>query len=379
MSTQLDPSEFARYGRHLVLPEVGLAGQARLREASVLVVGAGGLGSPLTLYLAAAGVGRIGLVEFDTVDLSNLQRQILYGTSDVGRPKLDAAIERLHDVNPHVKLEAHDARLSAINAPEILPGYEIVVDGSDNFQTRYLVNDACVLSGTPNVHGSVFRFEGQVSLFWPQQGPCYRCLFPQPPPPGAVPNCAEGGVLGVLPGLVGAVQATETIKWILGRGDTLCGRLLLIDALEMRFRELELRRDPECPICGDAPTIRSLTDSEVSCAAPVGVGPQQRTITAVELQGRLAQDNPPLLLDVRTAEEWAIGRLPGALHLPVQELDRRLHEISRDREIVVYCHHGVRGDTAVELLLHNGYEQVSNLEGGIDAWSATIDPELPRY
>jgi len=345
----------------------------------VLVVGAGGLGSPVTLYLAAAGVGRIGLVEFDTGDLSNLQRQILYGTSDVGRPKLEAAIERLHDVNPHVKLEAHDVRLSAINAPEILPGYEIVVDGSDNFQTRYLVNDACVLSGIPNVHGSVFRFEGQVSLFCPRQGPCYRCLFPEPPPPGSVPNCAEGGVLGVLPGLVGAVQATETIKWILGRGDTLCGRLLLIDALEMRFRELELRRDPACPICGDAPTIRSLTDSEVSCAAPAGAGPRQRTITAVELLSRLARDDAPLLLDVRTAEEWAIGRLPGALHLPVQELDGRLHEIPRDREIVVYCHHGVRGETAAGVLQHNGYEQVHNLEGGIDAWSATVDPELPRY
>ena len=379
MSTQLDSSEIARYGRHLVLPEVGVAGQARLREASVLVVGAGGLGSPVTLYLAAAGVGRIGLVEFDAVDLSNLQRQILYGTSDVGRPKLEAAIERLHDVNPHVKLEAHDARLSAINAAEILTGYEIVVDGSDNFQTRYLVNDACVLSGTPNVHGSVFRFEGQVSLFWPHQGPCYRCLFPEPPPAGAIPNCAEGGVLGVLPGLVGAVQATETIKWILGRGATLCGRLLLIDAMEMRFRELALRRDPECPICGDAPTIRSLADSAVSCASPAGVGPRSRTISAVELQTRLAQGATPLLLDVRTAEEWAIGRLPGALHLPVQELEQRLPEIPRNREIVVYCHHGIRAHAAAEMLQDSGYEQVLNLEGGIDAWSATVDPELPRY
>ena len=376
--SQLDHSEVARYGRHLVLPEVGPEGQLRLRAASVLVVGAGGLGSPLALYLAAAGVGRIGLVDFDRVELSNLQRQILYGTSDVGRPKVAAALERLADVNPHVSLQCHEARFSVDNALELVSDYDVIVDGTDNFPTRYLVNDACVLSGKPNVYGSIFRFEGQVSVFSAGRGPCYRCLFPEPPDAGAVPSCAEGGVLGVLPGVIGTLQATETLKWILGRGDSLCGRLLLFDALEMRFREVELRRDPACPVCGEAPTIRELVATAAdSCAAEA---PYPTTeIDVRELQGRLQSGKQPCLLDVRTPEEWSICRLPGARLIPLQELEGRVDEIDRDREIVVYCHIGLRGSAAAELLRNRGYSRVWNLVGGIDAWATAIDPTMPRY
>ena len=376
--SQLDHSEVARYGRHLVLPEVGPEGQLRLRAASVLVVGAGGLGSPLALYLAAAGVGRIGLVDFDRVELSNLQRQILYGTSDVGRPKVAAALERLADVNPHVSLQCHEARFSVDNALELVCDYDVIVDGTDNFPTRYLVNDACVLSGKPNVYGSIFRFEGQVSVFSAGRGPCYRCLFPEPPDAGAVPSCAEGGVLGVLPGVIGTLQATETLKWILGRGDSLCGRLLLFDALEMRFREVELRRDPACPVCGEAPTIRELVATAAdSCAAEA---PRPTTeIDVRELQGRLQSGKQPCLLDVRTPEEWSICRLPGARLIPLQELEGRVDEIDRDREIVVYCHIGLRGSAAAELLRNRGYSRVWNLVGGIDAWATAIDPTMPRY
>ncbi len=376
--SQLDHSEVARYGRHLVLPEVGPEGQLRLRAASVLIVGAGGLGSPIALYLAAAGVGRIGLVDFDRVELSNLQRQILYGTSDVGRPKVAAALERLTDVNPHVSLQCHEARFSVDNALELVSDYDVIVDGTDNFPTRYLVNDACVLSGKPNVYGSVFRFEGQVSVFSTGRGPCYRCLFPEPPDAGAVPSCAEGGVLGVLPGVIGTLQATETLKWILGRGDSLCGRLLLFDALEMRFREVELRRDPACPVCGEAPTIRELVATRAdSCAAEA---PRPTTeIDVRELQGRLQSGKQPCLLDVRTPEEWSICRLAGARLIPLQELEGRVDEIDRDREIVVYCHIGLRGSAAAELLRNRGYSRVWNLVGGIDAWAAAIDPTMPRY
>jgi adenylyltransferase/sulfurtransferase len=376
----LDPSELARYGRHLVLPEVGLEGQLRLRAASVLLVGAGGLGSPLALYLAAAGVGRIGLIDFDRVDLSNLQRQILYGTSDVGRAKVAAATDRLRDVNPHVQLVPYEARLSAENAEDLFAEYAVIVDGTDNFPTRYLVNDACVLSGKPNVHGSVFRFEGQVTVF-SAGGPCYRCLFPDPPDAGAVPNCAEGGVLGVLPGIIGTLQAAETIKWILGRGDSLSGRLLLLDALEMRFRELRLRRDPACPVCGDNPTIRELVESTPNCA---GLPPQRATggseeIDAAGLHDRLQRGERPLLLDVRTQQEWSICHLAQAKLIPLPELESRFDEIDRAREIVVYCHVGMRGAAAAELLRSRGYTRVRNLLGGIEAWAATVDPGMARY
>jgi adenylyltransferase/sulfurtransferase len=378
-SSDLDARELARYGRHLVLPEVGVPGQRRLRDASVLVVGAGGLGSPLALYLAAAGVGRIGLVEFDRVELSNLQRQILYGTSDVGGSKLAAASRRLTDVNPHVRVIPHDTRLEAANALRILEDYDIVVDGTDNFPTRYLINDACVLSGKPNVHGSIFRFEGQVSLFRPGHGPCYRCLFPEPPEAGTVPNCAEGGVLGVLPGVIGALQATETIKLILDCGRSLCGRLLLFDALELRFRELSLRRDPACPVCGDQPTIREIVDLQPACAAQARQEPGGPNIDVDALQPLLARDSPPFLLDVRSPHEWAICRLPRAVLIPAEQLEARLDEIEREREIVVYCHSGIRSAMAANLLRGRGFERVSNLLGGIDAWAVRIDPKMPRY
>jgi adenylyltransferase/sulfurtransferase len=376
---KLDSLEIARYGRHLVLPEVGVQGQLRLRAASVLVVGAGGLGSPLALYLAAAGVGRLGLIDFDTVDLSNLQRQILYGTPDVGRSKVSVAAARLKDVNPHVTLQAHATRLTAANALALVSDHDIVVDGSDNFATRYLVNDACVLADKPNVHGSIYRFEGQVSLFCAGQGPCYRCLFPEPPAPGTVPDCAEGGVLGVLPGIIGALQATETVKWILGRGETLCGRLLLFDALEMRFRELQLRRDPRCPVCGDRPTIRELVDTEVACAAPAAADLAATDIAPPELRERLDRGEPFLLLDVRGPHEWKIARLPGAKLIPVQELEHRLHDVARDRDIVVYCHRGILSAWAAALLRRRGYERVRNLTGGIEAWASAVDPDMPRY
>ena len=359
-----------------MLPEVGREGQERLRAASVLVVGAGGLGSPLALYLAAAGVGRLGLVDFDVVELTNLQRQVLYGTADIGRPKLAAAIDRLHDANPHVTLEAHEVRLAAENALDLVRRYDIVVDGTDNFPTRYLVNDACVLARRPNVHGSVFRFEGQVSLFWRGHGPCYRCLFPVPPPQGSVPSCAEGGVLGVLPGIVGTLQAAETLKWILGRGETLCGRLLLVDALEMRFRELRVRRDPSCPICGDRPSIDTLTDLPAACGVEAVAAD---TIDAPMLAQLLGGASPPRLVDVRTPAEWRICRLPGARLIPVQELEGRIQELSPTDEIVVYCHVGMRGAAAARILRERGFERVRNLAGGIDGWAAQVDPAMPRY
>ncbi len=374
---RLHPLEFTRYGRHLVLPEVGLEGQARLRAARVLVVGAGGLGSPAALYLAAAGVGRLGLVDDDRVDLSNLQRQILYGTADVGRPKLEVARRRLADLNPHVTLDLHPLRLSAANAREVLAGYDVIVDGTDNFATRYLVNDACVLLGRPDVYGSIFRFEAQVAVFGAAGGPCYRCLYPEPPPPGAVPSCAEGGVLGVLPGLAGALQAAEAIKLILGRGEALVGRLLLVDALAMRFRELQVPRDRNCPLCGEAPTIRELRDLEPVCAAPPPDPALE--IEPEELARLLAAEVPPLLLDVRTHEEWAICRLPGARLVPLAELPGRLAELEPGREIVAYCHHGMRSALAASLLRERGFSGARTLSGGIDGWAASVDPSTPRY
>ena len=372
----LDRDEILRYGRHLTLPEVGVEGQLRLRRGSVLVVGAGGLGSPAALYLAAAGVGRLGLVDFDRVELSNLQRQVLYGSRDVGEPKLARAVARLGDLNPRVRIEPHAVRFDATNARALVARYDVVLDGSDNFETRYLVNDACVLEGRPVVYGSIFRFEGQLSVFWPGRGPCYRCLYPAPPPPGAVPSCAEGGVLGVLPGIVGSLQAAEAIKLLLGRGNPLVGRLLVVDALAMRFRELALRRDADCPVCGERPTITELRpEADDACPAPAAV--EQVGVEA--LAARLGGDDPPFLLDVRTPEEWAIARIEGAHLLPLQELAARAEELDRDREIVVHCHHGGRSAMAARWLAAHGFGRVGNLSGGIDAWSARIDPSVPRY
>jgi adenylyltransferase/sulfurtransferase len=373
----LSNEEVLRYGRHLILPEVGLEGQQKLKAARVLVIGAGGLGSPVSLYLAAAGVGHLGLVDFDRVEASNLQRQILHGTSTLGRPKLESAEARLHDLNPHVHVERYDTRISADNALEIIEGYDVVVDGTDNFGTRYLVNDACVLLGVPNAYGSIFRFEGQVSVFATENGPCYRCLFRQPPPAGAVPNCAEGGVLGVLPGLVGTIQATEAIKLILGIGTPLIGQLLLVDALEAQFRRVKIRKDPACPACGTR-EIKELREEVVACATPEPAGTVV-DIEPEELAERLARHLPIFLLDVREPHEWAICRLEGARLAPLGELGRFVDDLPRDREIVVYCKGGVRSAKAVRALQEAGFAKVTNLAGGINRWSETVDPTVPQY
>ncbi len=373
----LPVDELRRYSRHIALPEVGLDGQLRLRQARVLVVGAGGLGSPVALYLAAAGVGRIGLVDDDRVDLTNLQRQVLYGTSDLDLPKTERARLRLVDLNPHVEIVPHELRLGAANALDVLGPYDVVIDGSDNFPTRYLVSDACVLLGKPHVYGSIYRFEGQVSLFWAGRGPCYRCLYPEPPEPGTVPSCAEGGVLGILPGVIGALQATEAIKLVLGRGTPLLGRLVLFDALELRFRELALRRDPACPACGENRTIHTLTDAPAACRVDARAGVPE--IDATELRRRIDAPDAPLVLDVRTAGEWAIAHIEGATRIPLDRLTERLDELDRGREIVVYCHFGSRSATAAAVLLRNGFSHVRSLAGGIDSWSADVDPSVPRY
>jgi sulfur-carrier protein adenylyltransferase/sulfurtransferase len=384
--TDLSAAETLRYARHLILPEVGPAGQRRLKGARVLMVGAGGLGSPIALYLAAAGVGTLGLVEFDVVDATNLQRQVLHGTSDVGRPKIESARERIREINPHVRVEPHPVRLTSDNALEILRDYDVVVDGSDNFPTRYLVNDACVLLGTPYVYGSIFRFEGQVSVFATEGGPCYRCLFAEPPPPGLVPSCAEGGVLGVLPGIVGSMQALETIKLLLGIGEPMVGRLLMFDALRMRFRELKLRRDPACPVCGDEPTVRALIDYERFCGIPQPG--EERTmadgvpeITVTELKERLDRGDPITIVDVREPYEWEIGNLGdyGARLIPLAELGERLDEIDPQEEIVLQCRSGGRSAQALKTLRAHGYERLHNLKGGILAWSEEIDPSIPKY
>jgi len=371
----LSPEQIQRYSRHLTLPQVGIDGQQRLGAASILLVGAGGLGCPLAIYLAAAGVGRIGIVDFDVVDASNLQRQILFSNDDIGRPKVECAAQRVRAINPHVNVEPHEVRLDVDNAYQLLDAYDIVVDGTDNFATRYLVNDACVLRGKPNVYGSIFRFEGQVSVFGVDSGPCYRCLYPEPPAPGTVPSCAEGGVLGILPGIIGTLQATEAIKLVLGCGDSLRGRLLLFDAMEMRFRELRIRRDPGCPVCGDRPTITELAIAEPSCEVPVTPVDE---IEPLELSRRLAA-TPPGLLDVRTDEEWAIAHLDGAQHIPLAELIQRIGELDRQSPLVVYCKIGGRGARAVRTLLEHGFTRVENLSGGLDRWSTEIDPSIPRY
>ena len=382
-TSDLTPDEYLRYSRHLILPEIGIEGQRALRRARVLLVGAGGLGSPAALYLAAAGVGTLGLVDFDTVDASNLQRQVLHGTSDVGRGKLDSARDRLHDINPHVHVEGFPVRLSAQNAREIADGFDIIVDGTDNFATRYLVNDLCVLLGVPNVYGSIFRFDGQASVFATETGPCYRCLYREPPPAGLVPACAEGGVLGVLPGLVGTIQATEAIKLITGAGTPLIGRLLLVDALHWRQRTVRVRRDPECPACGTR-EITDLSDAEELCAVPdvddidavFGAVPE---IEPSALSARLAAGEALQIVDVREPHEWAIARIDGAQLIPLAALESRLNELSTDREIIVHCKVGGRSAQAVRRLRAAGFKRVWNLAGGIQRWSKDVDSSVPTY
>jgi len=373
--------EILRYSRHLIMPEVALAGQMKLKAASVLCIGAGGLGSPLALYLAAAGVGTLGIVDFDVVDSTNLQRQIIHSTADVGRSKVESAAEKLRAINPLIQLRLFDTTLSSENAMEIFRDFDIIADGTDNFATRYLVNDACVLSGKPNVYASVFRFEGQATVFAADRGPCYRCLYPEPPPPGMVPSCAEGGVLGVLPGLLGVIQATEVIKLILGSGDSLIGRLLLVDALGMRFREVKLRKDPECPVCGANPTVRELIDYEQFCGVRGAESESTASVPEIrpeELKRRLDNGEDILVLDVREPHEYEICHLRGHL-IPLGDLPRRVHELDSSREIVAYCKIGVRSAKAVEFLRSMGFRRVRNLTGGIDAWAERIDPTMPRY
>ncbi|MFI5256337.1 MAG: molybdopterin-synthase adenylyltransferase MoeB [Gemmatimonadales bacterium] len=378
---ELSRDELLRYSRHLLLPDVALHGQQRIREASVLLIGAGGLGSPAALYLAAAGVGTLGLVDFDVVDVSNLQRQVLHGTSDVGRPKIDSARERIAELNPHVSVETHHTQLTSANALDILGGYDVIVDGTDNFPTRYLVNDACVMLGKPNVYGSIFRFEGQASVFSHGDGPCYRCLFPHPPPPGLVPSCAEGGVLGVLPGLIGTIQATETLKLILGVGDSLAGRLLLVDTLEMRFHTVRVPRDPACPMCGTQ-EITELIDYEAFCGFPGGGMASSEDgvaeITPRELAKRIGSRDDFTLLDVRERYEWKIARLPGARLIPLGELAGELPTLDAAREIVVYCRSGKRSLDAAQQLRRAGF-RVANLAGGILRWSDDVDPSVAKY
>jgi adenylyltransferase/sulfurtransferase len=378
----LSTEEIRRYSRHLLMPEVGMDGQKKLKSARVLAIGTGGLGSPLSLYLAAAGIGTIGLVDFDVVDDSNLHRQILFGTSDVGRPKLEAAAERLHDVNPNVRVVRHEARLTSANALEIFADYDVVVDGTDNFPTRYLVNDACVLTGKPNVYASIFRFEGQASVFWAEKGPCYRCLYAEPPPAGLVPSCAEGGVLGILPGLLGLIQATETIKLVLGSGESLTGRLLLVDALSMRFRELKLKKNPECAVCGPRPTITKLIDYEAFCGVrpeATAAGPGVPEISVEELEALRQRSDPYVLVDVREPHEVAISSFPESVRIPLGTLPQNLNRLSTADEIVVHCRTGVRSAQAVQFLRQAGFRKVRNLAGGINRWAERIDPTMPRY
>ena len=375
---RLSAEELQRYSRHLLMPEVTSEGQKRLKAARILCVGAGGLGSPAALYLAAAGVGTIGIVDFDDVDLSNLQRQILHGTKDIGRSKLESARDRLRDINPEIEIELHECRFSSENASQLVEQYDMVVDGSDNFPTRYLSNDVCVFARKPNVYGSVFRFEGQTTVFAPHLGgPCYRCLFPEPPPPDSVPNCAQAGVLGVLPGIIGMLQAIETIKLIVGIGEPLVGRLLHFDALKVKFRELNLRRDPQCLVCGENPTIFSPIDYEQFCEAR-----NEETIPTMsshELKRKMDAREPFELIDVREAFEYEIARIDGAKLIPLGEIAERVDELQRERPIVIHCHSGRRSAEAVRLLQQRGFANVYNLEGGIDAWSDQIDPNVPKY
>jgi adenylyltransferase/sulfurtransferase len=378
----LSNDEILRYSRHLIMPEVGMEGQQKLKAAKVLCIGAGGLGSPLALYLTAAGVGTLGIVDFDVVDYTNLQRQIIHTTNDVGRKKLDSAADKLTAINPFLNLRTFDMKLTSANALDLFREFDIVADGTDNFPTRYLVNDACVLTGKPNVYGSIFRFEGQASVFATEDGPCYRCLYPEPPPPGLVPSCAEGGVLGILPGLVGVIQATETIKLILGQGDSLAGRLLLVDALGMKFRELKLRKNPDCPVCGKNPTIKELIDYNEFCGIRGEEGPVADngvpTITVEDLKKKIDDKADIFILDVREPHEYKICNLEGYL-IPLGDLQKRVSELDPNREIVVHCRSGVRSAKAVNLLRRSGFQKVSNLAGGILAWADRIDPKMPKY
>ncbi len=382
MATELSKEEILRYSRHLILPEVGMEGQLKLKNASVLLIGAGGLGAPLGLYLAAAGIGRIGMVDFDVVDFTNLQRQVIHGTKDVGRPKLDSAFDSMKDINPYVRLDRYEVPITSENAFEILKPYDIVVDGTDNFPTRYLINDACVLLNKPNVYGSIFRFEGQATIFATEGGPCYRCLYPEPPPPGLVPSCAEGGVLGILPGIIGLIQATETVKLILGIGTPLIGRLMLYDALGMKFRELKLRRNPECPICGDDRTIHELIDYHQFCGVPqtpVQEIALSSDIEPSEVKAKLDRHDNFVLVDVREPHEYQIAKIPGATLIPLGELPKRLSELNPADEIVMHCKMGGRSAKACDLLRQNGYTKVRNMTGGITKWSDTVDSSVPKY
>jgi adenylyltransferase/sulfurtransferase len=364
------------------MPEVGMEGQVKLKQAKVLLIGAGGLGAPLGMYLAAAGIGRIGIVDFDVVDYTNLQRQIIHGTKDVGRKKLDSASETMSDINPHIQVDRYEVALTSENALDILKDYDIVIDGTDNFPTRYLVNDACVLLRKPNVYGSIFRFEGQATVFAYQDGPCYRCLYPEPPPPGLVPSCAEGGVLGILPGMIGIIQATEAVKIILGKGEPLVGRLVLYDALAMRFRELKLRRNPECPVCGDHPTIKELIDYHQFCGVPQHAEAPKETegdIDPVDVKAKIDRGDSFVLIDVREPHEYQICNIPQAKLLPLGELPKRVHELNSADEIVAHCKSGVRSAKAVDFLKQSGFRKVRNMKGGILAWSDKVDPSVPKY
>ncbi|HZP48706.1 MAG TPA: molybdopterin-synthase adenylyltransferase MoeB [Vicinamibacterales bacterium] len=381
--------EYKRYSRHLIMPEVGLDGQKKLKASKVLCIGAGGLGSPVAMYLAAAGVGTLGIVDFDTVDFSNLQRQILHGTPDVGRPKLASAKDRLNALNPNVHVETYETALTSENALKLFEPYDVIVDGTDNFPTRYLVNDACVLLGKPNAYGSIFRFEGQASVFATKEGPCYRCLYPEPPPPGLVPSCAEGGVLGVLPGLLGVIQATEAIKLILGVGEPLIGRFLIVDALRMKFRELKLRKDPDCPVCGTHPTVTTLIDYEQFCGVKPAADQASATshqppatnmeITPTELKQRLDRGDKLQIIDVREPHEYQINRIPGSTLIPLGDIPKRANELDPDAELVMQCKSGVRSGKAADFLRSQGFKHVLNLKGGILAWIDQVDPTQPKY
>ena len=380
----LTPEQYMRYSRHLILPEIGEEGQKKLLQAKVLIIGAGGLGSPIALYLAAAGVGTLGLVDFDVVDLSNLQRQILHTNDEIGKPKLDSAEKRIKGMNPDTQVIKHAAKISSGNAMEIIRPYDIVIDGTDNFPTRYLVNDVCVFLNKPNIYGSIFRFEGQATVFKPKAGPCYRCLYPEPPPPGMVPSCAEGGVLGILPGIIGVIQATEAVKLILGKGETLVGRLLLYHALDMTFRTLKLRRDKNCPVCGERPTITKLIDYEAFCGLRRGEGQPAVSIpelTVYELKAKMDQKEDFVLLDVREPFEYQIAKIPGSRLIPLGELSKRLSELEpyKEKEIIAHCKMGGRSAKACELLIRSGFKNVRNVVGGISEWSNKIDPAVPKY
>ncbi|HEY8225195.1 MAG TPA: molybdopterin-synthase adenylyltransferase MoeB [Pyrinomonadaceae bacterium] len=382
---ELSNEEILRYSRHLIMPEVGMQGQRRMKAASVLMIGTGGLGAPVGMYLAAAGVGRIGIVDFDVVEQSNLQRQIIHGTKDLGRRKIESARDRLRDINPHIEIETHESRLTSQNALQLFPNYDIIVDGTDNFPTRYLVNDACVLTRKPNVYGSIFRFEGQASVFWAERGACYRCLYPEPPPPGLVPSCAEGGVLGVLPGIVGAIQANETIKLILGAEHILVNRLLLFDAWQMKFREFKLRKDPKCPVCGPNATIDKLIDYEEFCGlrAEPSVHPRAsklEEITATELNARRLKGERLQIIDVREPHEFEIAQISGTKLIPLSHVVSRMNEIDDSVDTVVHCKGGVRSAKAIEALKRAGFQgRLINLKGGITAWSEEVDPRVPKY